>query len=109
MEKAESNCLTLFKITLHGSVGLNSDADLIAEQLDVFKAKAGRLIMTESALLYQRRAKGLPQGAKVERYKIAAFFAKDTCELCGAFIVSGELDCPACASVVLVLHISFTV
>lgn len=55
----------------------------IAKQFDVSKAKAGRLVMTESAYFSSAAQKDCFASLGVERYKIVASFDHDTCALCG--------------------------
>lgn len=54
----------------------------ISKQFDVSRAKAGRLVMTESAYFSSAGQKDCYKALDVERYKIAASFDKDTCSLC---------------------------
>ena len=54
----------------------------ISKQFDVSKAKAGRLVMTESAYFSSAGQKDCYKALDVERYKIVASFDKDTCSLC---------------------------
>ncbi len=56
----------------------------IAKQFGVAKAKAGRLVMTESAYFASAGQKDCFSALGVEQYKIVASFDQDTCELCGA-------------------------
>lgn len=54
----------------------------ISKQFDVSRAKAGRLVMTESAYFSSAGQKDCYKALDVERYKIVASFDKDTCSLC---------------------------
>lgn len=56
----------------------------ISKQFEVSRAKAGRLVMTESAYFSSAGQQDCYKALDVERYKIVASFDKDTCELCGA-------------------------
>ncbi len=56
----------------------------IAKQFGVSKAKAGRLVMTESAYFASAAQKDCYAALDVEQYRIVASFDHDTCELCGA-------------------------
>lgn len=56
----------------------------IAKQFDVSKAKAGRLVMTESAYFSSAAQKDCFNALGVEQYTWVCSFDKDTCELCGA-------------------------
>ena len=56
----------------------------IAKQFAVSKAKAGRLVMTESAYFASAAQKDCYAALDVEQYRIVAAFDHDTCELCGA-------------------------
>jgi SPP1 gp7 family putative phage head morphogenesis protein len=56
----------------------------ISKQFDVSRAKAGRLVMTESAYFSSAGQKDCFEDLGVEQYKIVASFDHDTCELCGA-------------------------
>ena len=56
----------------------------ISHQFDVSRAKAGRLIMTESAAFSSAAQKDCYEELGVERYKVVASLDRDTCELCGA-------------------------
>jgi SPP1 gp7 family putative phage head morphogenesis protein len=56
----------------------------ISKQFDVSRAKAGRLVMTESAYFSSAAQKDCFEDLGVEQYKIVASFDHDTCELCGA-------------------------
>lgn len=56
----------------------------ISKQLGVSKAKAGRLVMTESAYFASAGQKDCFSTLGVEQYKIVASFDHDTCELCAA-------------------------
>lgn len=56
----------------------------ITKQFGVARAKAGRLVMTESAYFASAAQKDCFSALGVEQYKIVASFDHDTCELCGA-------------------------
>lgn len=56
----------------------------ISKQFEVSRAKAGRLVMTESAAIASAAQKDCFGELGVEQYAIVASFDKDTCELCGA-------------------------
>lgn len=56
----------------------------ISKQFDVSRAKAGRLVMTESAYFSSAAQKDCFSALDVEKYKIVASFDHDTCELCAA-------------------------
>ena len=56
----------------------------ISKQFDVSRAKAGRLVMTESAYFSSAGQKDCYKALDVELYKIVASFDKDTCGLCAA-------------------------
>ena len=55
----------------------------ISKQFEVSRAKAGRLVMTESAFVASAAQKDCFNDLDVERYQIVASFDQDTCELCG--------------------------
>ncbi len=61
----------------------------VARQFEVSKAKAGRLVMTESAYFASAAQKDCYGELGVERYKIVAALDRDTCETCGA--LDGQL------------------
>lgn len=56
----------------------------ISKQFGVSRAKAGRLIMTESAYFSSAAQKDCFNTLGVEKYKVVASFDKYTCDLCGA-------------------------
>ena len=56
----------------------------ITKQFGVARAKAGRLVMTESAYFASAAQKDCFSALGVEKYKIVASFDHDTCELCAA-------------------------
>lgn len=56
----------------------------ISHQFNVSKAKAGRLVMTESAAFSSAAQKDCYKGLDVERYTWICSFDKDTCQLCGS-------------------------
>lgn len=56
----------------------------VAKQFEVSKAKAGRLIMTESAYFASAAQQDCFKALEVEHYKIVASFDRDTCGLCGS-------------------------
>lgn len=56
----------------------------ISKQFDVSRAKAGRLVMTESAYFSSAAQKDCFDGLGVERYEVVETFDHSTCELCGA-------------------------
>lgn len=56
----------------------------ISRQFNVSKAKAGRLVMTESAYFASAAQKDCYAALDVEQYRIVASFDHNTCELCGA-------------------------
>lgn len=56
----------------------------ISKKFDVSRAKAGRLVMTESAYFASAAQKDCFEALDVEKYKIVASFDHDTCELCAA-------------------------
>lgn len=55
----------------------------ISHQFQVSRAKAGRLIMTESAAFSSAAQRDCYDSLGVERYTVVAAFDSDTCELCG--------------------------
>lgn len=56
----------------------------VSHKFNVSKAKAGRLVMTESAAFASSAQKDCFHELGVERFKVVATFDKDTCGLCGA-------------------------
>ncbi len=61
----------------------------IAKQFEVSKAKAGRLVMTESAYFASAAQHDCYGELGVERYQIVAAFDHDTCSLCAS--LNGEV------------------
>lgn len=55
----------------------------ISHQFQVSRAKAGRLIMTESVAFSSAAQRDCYDSLGVERYTVVAAFDSDTCELCG--------------------------
>jgi SPP1 gp7 family putative phage head morphogenesis protein len=56
----------------------------ISKQFDVSRAKAGRLVMTESAAFSSAGQKDCFEDLGVEQYQIIASLDRDTCDICGA-------------------------
>jgi len=55
----------------------------ISKQFSVSRAKAGRLVMTESAAFASAAQKDCYNDLDVERFQVIATFDSDTCNLCG--------------------------